>query len=163
MIWAVSKAKYRLKPIGPFHLDVLPASITTRTKRQFRGAKALFNSIERWSESLRDCKPKRGYRQTFAMPRQSTAVLSNLRAPRLPLFPWSPVLLTLVPHDPRSPNGTSLPFNQDDVDDGLAQLTLGGEKEKIEYLLFERWYEEHFSKIDAELEDGVASVQAGAK
>lgn len=49
------------------------------------------------------------------------------------------------------------------MDDGLAQLTLGGEKERIEYLPFERWYEEHFSKIDAELEDGVASLQAGAK
>lgn len=55
------------------------------------------------------------------------------------------------------------PSNQDDVDDGLAQLTLGGEKERIDYLPFERWYEEHFSKIDAELDDGVASLQAGAK
>lgn len=58
---------------------------------------------------------------------------------------------------------TSLPLNQDDVDDGLAQLTMGGEKERIEYLPFERWYEDHFSKIDAELDDGVASLQAGAK
>lgn len=58
---------------------------------------------------------------------------------------------------------TPLPFDQDDVDDGLAQLTQGGEKKRIEFLPFERWYEEHFSKIDAELEDGVASLQAGTK
>lgn len=49
------------------------------------------------------------------------------------------------------------------MDDGLAQLTHGGEKERIDYLPFERWYEEHFSKIDAELDDGVASSQAAAK
>lgn len=42
---------------------------------------------------------------------------------------------------------------QDDVDDGLAQLTEGGEKIWIDYLPFERWYEEHFRKIDAELEE----------
>ncbi|CBJ33958.1 BNR repeat domain protein [Ectocarpus siliculosus] len=42
----------------------------------------------------------------------------------------------------------------DDVDEGLALLTQGGEKERIGYLPFERWYEEHFSKIDAELDEG---------
>ena len=44
----------------------------------------------------------------------------------------------------------------DDVDDGLAQLTQGGERERIDYLPFERWYEEHFSKIDAELDEADA-------
>ena len=44
----------------------------------------------------------------------------------------------------------------DDVDDGLAQLTHGGERERIDYLPFECWYEEHFSKIDAELDEADA-------
>lgn len=44
----------------------------------------------------------------------------------------------------------------DDVDDGLAQLTQGGERERIEYLPFESWYEEYFSKIDAAFDEADA-------
>lgn len=41
----------------------------------------------------------------------------------------------------------------DDVDDAIANLTQGGEVERIHFLLFERWYEQHFAKIDAELDE----------
>ena len=40
----------------------------------------------------------------------------------------------------------------EDVEDGFALLTQGGENEWIDFLQFERWYEEYFGKIDAKLE-----------
>lgn len=41
----------------------------------------------------------------------------------------------------------------DDVDEGLALLTQGGERKKIDFISFEQWYEEHFSRIDAQLDE----------
>lgn len=41
----------------------------------------------------------------------------------------------------------------DDVDDGLAQLTKGEDEERIQYLPFERWYEEYFGRIDAAFDE----------
>lgn len=41
----------------------------------------------------------------------------------------------------------------EDVSDGVAHLTQGGEHDRIHYVPFERWYEEYFGKKDAELEN----------
>lgn len=41
----------------------------------------------------------------------------------------------------------------DDVDDGLAQLTQGGEVHWINFIPFERWYEEYFRRIDVALDE----------
>lgn len=47
--------------------------------------------------------------------------------------------------------GGAAVINCEDVENGQTLLTQGGEKEYIDFLQFERWYEEYFSKIDAEL------------
>lgn len=43
--------------------------------------------------------------------------------------------------------------SSDDVDDGLAQLTQAGELMQIDYVPFEKWYEEYFGRIDAAFDE----------
>lgn len=49
--------------------------------------------------------------------------------------------------------GGSAFVTADDVDDGFVQLTHGGEIERIDFIPFERWYEEYFRRIDAALDE----------